>query len=103
MQDLLGLDGGSRMNKPGLAEGNWSWRVRGEAFNDQVAGRLREMLALYGEMAPMARNITQDEVGRAGAYLLSNLSDGVTGDILHLDGGYHIMGSPGRLLDRFRE
>ena len=30
-------------------------------------------------------------------------SDGVTGDILHLDGGYHIMGSPGRLLDRFRK
>lgn len=71
-----------------------------------LAGRaagVDAMLTLYGEMAPMARNITHDEVGRAGAYLLSNLSDGVTGDILHLDGGYHIMGSPGRLLDRFRE
>jgi enoyl-[acyl-carrier protein] reductase I len=71
-----------------------------------LAGRaagVDEMLTLYGEMAPMARNITHDEVGRAGAYLLSDLSDGVTGDILHLDGGYHIMGSPGRLLDRFRK
>jgi len=50
MQDLLGLDGGSRMNKPGLAEGNWAWRVRAAAFNDQVAGRLREMLTLYGRV-----------------------------------------------------
>ncbi len=70
-----------------------------------LAGRaagVDEMLALYGEMAPMGRNITHDEVGRAGAYLLSDLSDGITGEILHLDGGYNIMGSPGRLLDRFK-
>lgn len=71
-----------------------------------LAGRaagVDDMLTLYGEMAPMGRNITHDEVGRAGAYLLSDLSDGITGEILHLDGGYNIMGSPGRLLDRFRE
>ncbi len=70
-----------------------------------LAGRaagVDEMLTLYGEMAPLGRNITHDEVGRAGAYLLSDLSDGVTGEILHLDGGYNIMGSPGRLLDRFK-
>jgi enoyl-[acyl-carrier protein] reductase I len=32
--------------------------------------------------------------------LLSELSDGITGEILHVDGGYHAMGSPGRLLDQ---
>jgi enoyl-[acyl-carrier protein] reductase I len=32
---------------------------------------------------------------------LSDLSDGITGEILHVDGGYSIMGSPGRLLDKF--
>jgi enoyl-[acyl-carrier protein] reductase I len=71
-----------------------------------LAGRaagVDEMLTLYGEMAPLGRNITHDEVGRTGAYLLSDLSDGITGEILHLDGGYNIMGSPGRLLDRFRQ
>jgi enoyl-[acyl-carrier protein] reductase I len=39
-------------------------------------------------------------VGRSGAYLLSSYSDGITGEILHIDGGYNIMGSPGRLLER---
>jgi enoyl-[acyl-carrier protein] reductase I len=47
----------------------------------------------------MARNITHDEVGKAGAWLLSRESLGITGEILHVDAGYNIMGSPGRLLD----
>ncbi|GIW99237.1 MAG: enoyl-[acyl-carrier-protein] reductase [NADH] [Pirellulaceae bacterium] len=71
-----------------------------------LAGRaagVDEMLKLYEWMAPMGRNITHDEVGRCGAFLLSDMSDGVTGEILHVDGGYHMMGSPGRLLDRVRQ
>jgi 4-alpha-glucanotransferase len=47
MQDLLSLDGGARMNMPGTASGNWSWRVREEAFHDDIADRLRAMNALY--------------------------------------------------------
>jgi len=43
-----------------------------------------------------------DEVGRVGAFLLSDMSDGVTAEILHIDGGYNAMGSPGRLLDKIR-
>jgi enoyl-[acyl-carrier protein] reductase I len=39
-------------------------------------------------------------VGRTGAFLLSPASDGITGEILHVDGGYNMMGSPGRVLDR---
>jgi enoyl-[acyl-carrier protein] reductase I len=54
---------------------------------------------MYEHMAPLARNITHEEVGKAGAYLLSDMSNGITGEILHVDGGYNIMGSPGRLLD----
>ena len=57
------------------------------------------MLVLYERMAPLGRNITHEEVGRTGAFLLSDMSDGVTGDILHVDAGFNIMGSPGRLLD----
>jgi enoyl-[acyl-carrier protein] reductase I len=58
-----------------------------------------DMLPLYERMAPLGRNITHEEVGKAGAYLLSDFSDGITGEILHVDAGYNIMGSPGRLLD----
>jgi enoyl-[acyl-carrier protein] reductase I len=59
------------------------------------------MESLYEHMSPLCRNVTHEEVGNAGAYLLSDLSDGITGEILHVDGGYSIMGSPGRLLDKF--
>lgn len=58
------------------------------------------MEALYEYMSPLGRNITHDEVGRTGAFLLSDMSDGITGEIMHIDGGYNMMGSPGRLLDK---
>jgi 4-alpha-glucanotransferase len=47
MPDVLCLDTGARMNTPGRAEGNWGWRVRREAFNDEVAGRLKTLAHLY--------------------------------------------------------
>ncbi len=62
-----------------------------------------EMLQLYKHAAPLGRNITHEEVGRTGAFMLSSMSDGITGEILHIDGGYHMMGTPGRLLDKVRE
>jgi enoyl-[acyl-carrier protein] reductase I len=52
------------------------------------------MLKLYDKMAPLRRNITADEVGKSGMYLLSDLASGVTGEVLHVDSGYHIMGAP---------
>lgn len=70
-----------------------------------LAGRaagVDDMLVLYEGMAPLGRNITHDEVARTAGFLLSDLSDGITGEILHVDAGYNIMGSPGRLLDRFK-
>jgi enoyl-[acyl-carrier protein] reductase I len=66
------------------------------------AAGVGEMLELYAHMAPMGRNITHEEVGKTGAFLLSDHSDGITGEILHIDGGYNAMGSPGRLLDVIR-
>jgi enoyl-[acyl-carrier protein] reductase I len=70
-----------------------------------LAGRaagVDDMLVLYEGMAPLGRNITHEEVGRTAAFLLSDMSDGITGEILHVDAGYNIMGSPGRLLDQFK-
>ena len=42
--------------------------------------------------SPLARNVTLEEVGGAGLYLLSGLSGGVTGEIHHVDCGYHVVG-----------
>lgn len=70
-----------------------------------ISGRgagVDEMLGLYEGMAPLGRNITHAEAGNSGSFLLSEQSSGITGEILHLDGGYNAMGSPGRLLDKYR-
>jgi enoyl-[acyl-carrier protein] reductase I len=45
--------------------------------------------------APLKRNPGLDEVGRAGLYLVSNLSSGVTGEVHFVDGGYNSVGIPG--------
>jgi len=66
-----------------------------------VAAGVGEMQEYYGYVAPMGRCVTHQEVGRSGAYLMSNYSGGITGEILHVDAGYNIMGSPGRLLYEF--
>lgn len=42
--------------------------------------------------SPLRRNVTQEEVGKSALYLLSDLSSGVTGENLHVDAGYHIVG-----------
>ena len=63
------------------------------------AAGVGEMLNMYEHMAPLSRNITHSEVGKTGLFMLSDLSSGITGEILHVDGGYNIMGSPGRLID----
>ena len=55
---------------------------------------------MYEHVAPLGRNVTHQEVGNTGAFLLSDLSDGITGEILHIDGGYNAMGSPGRLVEQ---
>ena len=52
-----------------------------------------DFLQMYQDRAPLGRNITQEEVGKAGLFLLSELSSGVTGEVLHVDGGYNIIGA----------
>ncbi len=63
------------------------------------AAGVGDMLKMYEHVAPLGRNITHQEVGNTGAFLLSDMSDGMTGEVLHIDGGYNTMGSPGRLVN----
>jgi enoyl-[acyl-carrier protein] reductase I len=49
------------------------------------------MLKAHAEKAPLKRNITKEEVGMAGLFLLSDLSSGITGEVLMVDAGYSIM------------
>ncbi len=55
-------------------------------------GDFRYILKWNELNAPLKRNVTIDEVGGAGVYLLSDLGAGVTGEVHHVDCGYHIVG-----------
>jgi len=52
----------------------------------------RSVLSWTEQNAPLRRNIDIYDVGRSALYLLSDLSSGVTGEILHVDAGYHSIG-----------
>jgi enoyl-[acyl-carrier protein] reductase I len=55
-------------------------------------GDFRYILKWNQHNAPLRRNVTLDEVGGAGVYLLSDLSSGVTGETHHVDCGFNIVG-----------
>ena len=55
-------------------------------------GDFRYILKWNEYNSPLKRNVTIDEVGGAGLYLLSDLSTGVTGETHHVDSGYHVVG-----------
>lgn len=55
-------------------------------------GDFRYILRWNQLNSPMQRNVTIEEVGGAGVYLLSDLSQGVTGEVHHVDCGYHTVG-----------
>ncbi len=43
----------------------------------------------YASIAPLKRNVTTEEVGNTAAFLCSDLASGITGEVVHVDGGYH--------------
>ena len=89
---------------------------RGIRVNALSAGPIRTLAASgigdfryilkWNELnAPLRRNVTQHEVGKAGVYLLSDFASGVTGEVHHVDCGYHLVGmkaedAPDIALDR---
>jgi enoyl-[acyl-carrier protein] reductase I len=55
-------------------------------------GDFRYILKWNELNSPLKRNVTIEDVGRAGLFLLSDLGSGVTGEVLHVDSGYHTVG-----------
>ena len=54
---------------------------------------MRSRLGAIGEQVPLGRNISLDDLGKAGVAMLSDLSSGMTGEIVHVDSGYHALGA----------
>jgi enoyl-[acyl-carrier protein] reductase I len=65
-----------------------------KTLSSSAVGEFDQMQKLYATFSPLRRNITPEEVANTGMYLLSDLASGVTGETLHVDAGYHIMGAP---------
>ena len=53
---------------------------------------LGDMLKAHAERAPLGRNVEVKEVGSTGVFLASDASSGITGEVIHVDCGYNIMG-----------
>jgi enoyl-[acyl-carrier protein] reductase I len=53
---------------------------------------LRRMLAHVAQASPIRRNVSQEDVGKAAAFLCSDMASGVTGEILYVDGGFSTVG-----------
>ncbi|MSR20001.1 MAG: enoyl-[acyl-carrier-protein] reductase [Gemmatimonadetes bacterium] len=60
----------------------------------KAIGTIEKMVDYYRENAALPEANTADEVGWAAAFLCSSLGSGITGETLHVDKGYHIMGMP---------
>ena len=63
-----------------------------DTLSSRVIRHYRDMKRVHAERSPMRRNITVDEVAKTALYLCSDLSSGVTGEIIHVDTGYNVMG-----------
>jgi enoyl-[acyl-carrier protein] reductase I len=57
-----------------------------------AVGGISGMIKLHAERAPLRKAVDLDEVGDAALFLLSPLSRGITGEVIYVDGGYHILG-----------
>jgi enoyl-[acyl-carrier protein] reductase I len=56
-------------------------------------GGIMDMIEHVERNAPLRRSVTQKEVGNTAAFLLSNASSGITGQVIYVDAGYQIMGA----------
>jgi len=57
----------------------------------------RKIQSAYASIAPLQRNVTADEVGNTAAFLCSSLASGITGEVVHVDAGFHAVSTMGDL------
>jgi enoyl-[acyl-carrier protein] reductase I len=57
-----------------------------------AVGGISNMIRLHAERAPLRKPVDVDEIGDAALFLVSGMSRGITGEVIHVDGGYHILG-----------
>ncbi|CAD2079845.1 enoyl-ACP reductase FabI [Jeotgalicoccus meleagridis] len=60
-------------------------------LSSSAVGEFKTILKEIEQRAPLRRNVDQLEVGNTVAFLLSDLASGITGEVVHVDSGYHIM------------
>ena len=58
-----------------------------------IAG-FKKLYGSFAEVAPLRANITPEDVGKTALWLASDLASAVTGEVVHVDGGFNIMGVP---------
>ena len=54
----------------------------------------RRLYSSFAGVAPLRANITPEDVGKTALWLCSDLSSAVTGEVVYVDGGFHVMGVP---------
>lgn len=91
-----GLEAGTRYLAADLGPDNIRINAISAGPVKTLAGRgiadFTTMLNRHAEVAPLKRNVTTEEIGGAALFLLSPLSGGITGEVIHVDCGYSIMG-----------
>jgi enoyl-[acyl-carrier protein] reductase I len=67
-------------------------RAKVRTLSSTAVSGFSKILDHYPTKSPLARNVEGEEVGKSGAYLLSDLASAVTGEVHYVDGGYNIVG-----------
>ncbi len=62
-------------------------------------GDFRGVLGYNEQNSPLRKNVTQEDVAGCGVFLLSGLSSGITGENIHVDSGYHVIGMPRKIVE----
>ena len=63
-----------------------------DTLSSRVISGYRDMKRAHAGRSPMGRNITHEEVANTALFLCSDMSSGITGEVIHVDTGYHVMG-----------
>ncbi len=63
-----------------------------DTLSSRVITGYRDMKKAHAERAPLRRNVTSEEVGKTALFLLSDMASGITGEVVHVDTGYNVMG-----------